>query len=112
MPFPSVQLLSRLHDLAFGEEPVADVVLPASRGPRGVEPLLAAYRIRCIAAIDAALSDGDRRMIGFHQHAHVHTIPIHEVEALCDPARAFLNVNTPEDRARANAIAERDEGAR
>lgn len=85
--------------------PRPDIVLPASRGPRGVEPLFAAYRTSCIPAIDAALAEGDRRMIGFHERVRVHTIPLDEVAATCDPARAFLNVNTPEDRDRAEAMA-------
>jgi molybdopterin-guanine dinucleotide biosynthesis protein A len=128
MPFPSSRLLARLAELAFGwsagsgsagtgdsysgsySDSVAtarapDIVLPASAGPRGVEPLFAAYRTSCIPAIEAALADGDRRMIGFHERVAVRTIPLDEVEALCDPATAFLNVNTPEDRARAEAIA-------
>lgn len=128
MPFASPALLTRLHDLAFGgdvgpggegvgdsraapDTPRApDIVLPASRGPRGVEPLFAAYRVSCVPAIDAALAEGDRRMVGFHERVVVHTIPLAEVESLCDPTRAFLNVNTPGDRERADAMAERIEG--
>lgn len=104
MPFPSIELLTALRRRAFGAEP-QDVVLPASAGPRGVEPLFAAYRITCIPAIDGALADGDRRMIGFHERVAVGTIPLEEVASHCDPARAFLNVNTPQDRARAEAMA-------
>lgn len=120
MPFPSAELLTVLLRLAFGSGPrpgadpagespartprAPDIVLPASDGPRGVEPLFAAYRTSCIPAIDAALADGDRRMIGFHDRVAVHTIFLDEIEALCDPDRAFLNVNTPDDRARAEAM--------
>ncbi len=86
-----------------------DVVVPASGGRRGIEPLFAAYSVRCIPAIDAALDAGDRRMIGFHDRVSVHTIPLVEVEAVCDPGRAFLNVNTREDRERAEWLVERDE---
>lgn len=132
MPFPSSRLLKLLRELAFGqgagagsndaggsmsgsysysrtETPRPDIVLPASRGPRGVEPLFAAYRTSCIPAIDAALAEGDRRMIGFHERVAVHTIPLDEVESVCDPERAFLNINTPEDRARAEAMAARSQ---
>jgi len=129
MPFPSVELLGRLSAVAFGAGPGdgqrdagdshagpsppdrrPDIVIPASTGPRGVEPLFAAYGAPCIPAIEAALAGGDRRMIGFHERVAVHTIPLAEVESLCDPARAFLNVNTPEDRERAEAMAARDAG--
>ena len=82
-----------------------DIAVPASPGPRGVEPLLAAYRTTCIPAIEAALADGDRRMIGFHERVRVRTIPLEVVESLCDPLVAFLNVNTPGDRERAEVIA-------
>ncbi|MFO7894290.1 MAG: molybdenum cofactor guanylyltransferase [Longimicrobiales bacterium] len=132
MPFPSVALLALLRRGAFGpggdsatvdtgdsgwrwgwgERP--DIVVPGSRGPRGVEPLFAAYSTACLPAIDAALAEGDRRMIGFHERVRVHTIPLDEVAAVCDPARAFLNVNTPEDRDRAEAMAreaDADEGS-
>ena len=112
MPFPSVRLLAQLRQLAFdpaadpdaehvGDPRRPDIVLPASTGPRGVEPLFAAYGVGCIPAIEAALAEGDRRMVGFHERVSVHTIPRNKVEAVCDPGRAFLNVNTPEDRARA-----------
>ena len=123
MPFPSVELLSVLRREAFGApDEMAedaststkpwgpDIVLPASRGPRGVEPLFAAYSVACIPAIDAALADGDRRMIGFHERVAVHTIPLAEVDGLVDPERAFLNVNSPADRERAEALLEQDHG--
>lgn len=108
MPFPSVALLKRMAALAFpvadgGETP--DLALPSSPGPRGVEPLFAAYRTSCLPAMGAALERGDRRMIGFHHAVSVHTLSRQEVEALCDPAVAFLNVNTPEDRERAERLA-------
>lgn len=110
MPFPSVELLARLHHLAFGSTGARDIAIPTSEGRRGVEPLFAAYGIACIAAIEEALGRGDRRMIGFHDRVEVHTIAPHEVAALCDPARAFLNVNTREDQARAEAMV-REEGS-
>ncbi|MGK7310647.1 MAG: molybdenum cofactor guanylyltransferase [Candidatus Longimicrobiales bacterium M2_2A_002] len=105
MPFPSTSLLTLLRATAFGPDADADLVLPASRGRRGVEPLFGAYRTTCLAAIDAALAEGDRRMIGFHERVETRTIPLDVVESLCDPERAFLNVNTPEDRARAERMA-------
>lgn len=108
MPFPSVPLLERMAAEAFGDaggrldRPAA--VLPASRGRRGVEPLFAAYGIACRPAIEVALDAGDRRMIGFHDRVTVRRLPLELVTSLCDPDRAFLNVNTPEDRDRAEAM--------
>lgn len=120
MPFPCVLLLERLRMEAFGDQPgegpdgdgartatsLPDLVLPESGGRRGVEPLFAAYRVSCIPAIEAALERGDRRMIGFHDAVDVRRIPLDVVASLCDPDRAFLNVNTPEDRDRAERLAE------
>lgn len=117
MPFPCVPLLARLRDLAFGRHAPGrelrrppDVVVPESRGRRGVEPLFAAYGTGCIAAIEAAIEDGDRRMIGFHDRVRVARVPLAEVDSLCDPDRAFLNVNTPGERAAAESMT--DEGGR
>lgn len=119
MPFLSVPLLARLRDAAFGDggplpgpgpgPAVAgpDVVIPESRGRRGVEPLCAAYRTGCLGAIEKQIERDDHRMIGFHDDVRVHRLPLAEVEALCDPHSAFMNVNTPEERARAEEIARR-----
>jgi molybdopterin-guanine dinucleotide biosynthesis protein A len=106
MPFPCEALLARLRDAAFsGGDRGPDVLAPESRGRRGLEPLFAAYGVGCIGAIETALDAGDRRMIGFHPSVRVETIPLPEVETLCDPELAFLNVNTPEERERAERAA-------
>jgi molybdopterin-guanine dinucleotide biosynthesis protein A len=109
MPFPSVPLLRRLRELAFSDtvDPPPDVVVPESTGRRGIEPLFAAYRVGCIPAIENRIEAGDHRMISFHDDVRVHRVPLSEVEALCDPSRAFLNVNTPDERDRAERLAER-----
>ena len=105
LPFPCVPLLARLRDEAFGDAPAVDVVVPESRGRRGIEPLFAAYGVGCLAAIEARMEAGDTRMISFHDDVRVHRIPLTEVAALCDPERAFLNVNTPGERDRADRLA-------
>ncbi len=119
MPFPSSPLLRRLAELAFGEEdgppegaprPEApDVVVPESPGRRGIEPLFAAYGVRCLDAIEARIAAGDHRMIGFHADVRVRRIALAEVEAMGDPARMFLNVNTPAERERAERMEEERE---
>lgn len=104
MPFLSAALLSRLLERAAAEDP-PDVVLPASRGPRGIEPLCAYYGVGCIAAIERAVGRDDRRVIGFHGDVRVEILPVAEVETFGDPDVLFLNVNTREDRAAAERIA-------
>lgn len=113
MPFPSEPLLRRIHDLAFAsppDSPGPDMVIPESRGRRGVEPLFAAYGLGCLPAIEAQLEREDNRMIGFHGAVAVHRIPAADVESLCDPVRAFLNVNTPAERERAERLAGGEHG--
>jgi molybdopterin-guanine dinucleotide biosynthesis protein A len=94
MPFLEPALLRALLARASG----ADAVLPASEGPRGVEPLCAWYGTACVAAIETAVHAGDTRMIGFHDTARVVRLPLHEVSSFGDPARLFMNLNTPADR--------------
>jgi molybdopterin-guanine dinucleotide biosynthesis protein A len=101
MPFVSAELLRRL---AAGLEE-HDACLPASDGPRGVEPLCAAYGPACGPAIEAALARGDRRAIGFHREVRVRIIPVAEIATLGDPARLFFNVNTTDDLTLANGMA-------
>jgi molybdopterin-guanine dinucleotide biosynthesis protein len=101
MPFPCEPLLRRIHDEAFARPLPPDMVVPESGGRRGIEPLFAAYGVGCLPAIEAGLARDDRRMIGFHDAVTVRRIPLADVGALCDPAIAFLNVNTPAERERA-----------
>lgn len=105
MPFLSVPLLRRIRQLAFDDPGAPDVVVPASRSRRSVEPLCAAYGLGCVPAIEAQLARGESHVIGFFEDVRVHRIPLEEVEALCDPGRAFLNVNTPAERDRAERLA-------
>jgi molybdopterin-guanine dinucleotide biosynthesis protein A len=101
MPFLSAGLLREL----LGHSRGRDVVLPASEGPRGVEPLCAYYGTSCIAPIETAIAQGDARMIGFHEHVRVHRVPLDVVRAFGDPAVVFMNMNTEADRLRADEIA-------
>ncbi|MGH7506539.1 MAG: molybdenum cofactor guanylyltransferase, partial [Longimicrobiales bacterium] len=59
----------------------------------------------CLAAIERAIDRGDHRMIGFHDAVHVRTLARSEVERHGAPDVVFLNVNTPEQRQRAERIA-------
>ena len=104
MPFASGALLQELIDTAGRE--AADVVAPASEGPRGIEPLCAFYSNRCAAAIEAALAQDDLRMIGFYDHVKVTTLPLERVRHFGDPGALFMNVNTREELEAAQKIAE------
>lgn len=99
MPFVPAGLLAELADGLAD----CDAVLPASDGRRGVEPMLAAYGPGALDAITAALDRGDRRAIAFHDAVRVSILPIERVRAFGDPALIFLNINTPDDLAHAEA---------
>ncbi|HEX9108367.1 MAG TPA: molybdenum cofactor guanylyltransferase, partial [Longimicrobiales bacterium] len=111
MPFVSVSLLRALlserettaENEAAGMPP--DVVAPESGGRRGVEPLCALYAVACIEPIERALDRGDLRVISFFGDVVVRALPLEQVRAFGEPAVLFMNVNTPEERERAEQIA-------
>jgi molybdopterin-guanine dinucleotide biosynthesis protein A len=101
MPFVTAGLLREVAAGLAG----FDACLPASGGPRGVEPLCAAYGPACGPAIAEALARGDLRAIAFHGAVRVHVVPEARVRQLGDPARLFFNINTADDLVRANGMA-------
>jgi len=105
MPFLSPDLLRSLTQGAASE----DVVAPESESRRGLEPLCAFYGTGCRKAIDAALARGDRHVISFFPDVRVRKIPLDQVATFGDPKLFFLNVNTPDDRERAEAALRRSE---
>lgn len=100
MPF----LEPRLLRLLVERSAAADVVVPESVGRRGVEPLCAYYSTSCIPAIEEEMARGARQVIGFYGQVRVARIPLAEVRTLGEPDSIFLNVNTPEERVRAEAL--------
>lgn len=97
MPFVTPALLALLLDARGG----ADVVVPESDGPRGVEPLCAYYGVACIPAIEQCIDAGDLRVVGFHDAVRVVRVPRGSIAGIGDPDRLFLNVNTLAERAAA-----------
>jgi molybdopterin-guanine dinucleotide biosynthesis protein A len=100
MPFLEPALLADLVRRSAGR----DVVIPASEGPRGMEPLCAFYGTGCLPAIEAAVARRDTRMVGFHDALRVEVVPLAAVRSFGDPARMFLNVNTEADRLTAERL--------
>jgi molybdopterin-guanine dinucleotide biosynthesis protein A len=103
MPFVSAPLLRALAAGLDG----ADAVLPESGSRRGMEPLCAAYGAACGPAIERALAAGDQRAIGFHSQVRVAVLDAAAVRLCGDPARLFFNVNTADDLAAAEKLAQR-----
>lgn len=105
MPFLSVDLLRELSRRAAQGR--ADVIAPESKGPRGVEPLCAYYFTRCLPAVESAIERADFRLVGFHNDVVVERVPIEVVQQYGDPDVIFLNVNTRDERERAERLLER-----
>jgi molybdopterin-guanine dinucleotide biosynthesis protein A len=108
MPFVPAGLLALLRERGAG----ADVVVPESGSKRGVEPLCAWYGPACLDAIERRLDAGDRRVVSFFDDVRVARIPAEEVARFGDPARSFMNVNTPEDLELAERHAATTDGER
>jgi molybdopterin-guanine dinucleotide biosynthesis protein A len=101
MPFVPARLLRALAEGLAGH----DACLPASDGPRGLEPLCAAYGPACGPAMAEALDRGDLRAIAFHGRIRVNVLSEETVRRCGEPERLFFNVNTADDLVRANGMA-------
>jgi molybdopterin-guanine dinucleotide biosynthesis protein A len=108
MPFVPAALLAELRSRGTN----ADVVAPSSGSRRGLEPMCAWYRPTCLPAIEERLEAGDRRVVGFYDAVRVERLAPDEVARFGDPARLFLNINTPEDLERAERDAAASAGGR
>jgi molybdopterin-guanine dinucleotide biosynthesis protein A len=96
MPFVTAGLVAALAE-ALAE---ADVAIPASGGPRGVEPLCAGYGAACAGPMADAIDRGDYRAIAFHPQVRVRRLELEKLPAAALPPAGvdpFFNVNTPED---------------
>jgi len=98
MPFVSRPLLEHMLQLAEA----ADLVVPRRGGE--YEPLHAVYSKGCLPALEAALQQGQRRMISFFPSLNLHTVEQEEIDRLDPEGLSFFNVNTPEDLQKAERI--------
>ena len=99
MPFVPAALLKQLQSL--GE--THDAAVPESESKRGAEPLCAFYSPACLAPIERRLSAGDRRVVSFFEDVRVARVAFEDVQRYGDPAILFMNVNSPDELALANA---------
>ena len=100
MPFLPAALLRRI---AEGAGPA--IVVPESRGRRGVEPLCAWYPAECLAVAERMIAEGSWALFPLLERFPAERIPLAEVERFGDPEFLFLNVNTPADYELAQRIA-------
>lgn len=80
----------------------ADVVIP--RLGRQLETMHASYAKACLPHIEARLRAGRLKIVGFFEDVRVVEIPESAVRQLADPAVVFMNVNTPDELARARGL--------
>jgi molybdopterin-guanine dinucleotide biosynthesis protein A len=101
MPFLSSEVIRLVLDRA-GE---GDVVIPLVGGQ--YETLHACYHKRCLVPMEERLRQGQLKIIGFFDRVQVVTIDEAEIRRRADPAVVFMNVNTPDELARARVLAGR-----
>jgi molybdopterin-guanine dinucleotide biosynthesis protein A len=103
MPFASATLLEAASSLLLEKE--VDVVIPKSE--EGYEPLHAVYRREtCLPAIEAAIDADQWKVISWFPQVKVHTLTSDEIKRYDLLGLAFWNVNTPEEFAEAEKIAQ------
>lgn len=103
MPFVSATLLENATRLLVEEE--ADVVIPKT--DEGYEPFHAVYRrAACVPAIQSALESNLWKVIAWFPSVKVRELTMGEVMRLDPSGLAFWNVNTPEEFAEAERLAD------
>jgi molybdopterin-guanine dinucleotide biosynthesis protein A len=98
MPFVHPAIVRMLVERA-GE---ADVVIP--RTGAQLETMHAVYGKRCLAPMEARLRAGQLKIVGFFDDVRVLELDAAGMARYRAPDVAFMNVNTPEDLARARAL--------
>jgi molybdopterin-guanine dinucleotide biosynthesis protein A len=101
MPFLSAPLLRYLSARA-GE---ADAVIPEAAG--GPQALHAVYRKACLPAMERRLRAGQLKIVDLLDDLRVVRVSASDLRPFSDPDLAFMNLNTPEDLARARALWDR-----
>jgi molybdenum cofactor guanylyltransferase len=105
LPFPSGAVVRHLASLRHG----FDVVVP--RGADGYEPLFAIYSMNCRDLMRRFLEEGKVRIFDLYPELNVRYVPTEELVSLAGDDRALLNVNTPEEFARASGKGRCRDGA-
>jgi len=102
MPFASPTLIEAMSRLLVEED--ADVVIAKSE--EGYEPLHTVYRRdMCLPAIESAIDDDQWKVIAWFPQVKVRVLTPDETRSFDPDGLAFWNVNTPEEFAKAEALA-------
>lgn len=101
VPFLQPGLVRALLDEV---RPELDVVTPVKEGGH-CEPLCAVYSRRCLPHIQAQLERDDFKIIRFFPQVRVREVPVARLRLHDPELLSFRNLNTPEERVRAEALA-------
>ena len=105
MPFVTPTLVDALVARAVGAN--ADIVVPESESPFGFEPFCAFYAARVAPALAGFLAGGGRAPRDFlAKVTRVERLSTADLIGVGNVERMFLSVNSPDDLARARALAE------
>lgn len=103
MPFASTRLIESAHRLLVKEE--ADVLI-AQTG-EGYEPFHAVYRREtCLPAIEAAIHEDKWKVTSWFSEVKLRKLTPDELKAFDPSGLCFWNVNTPEEFANAEKLAQ------
>ena len=98
MPFANAELFRAASEILVKE--TADIVI--AKTEEGYEPLHAVYRREtCIPAIEAAIDADKWRMDAWFLQVKIRLLTPEEIKRYDPGGSAFLNINTPEDFAKA-----------
>jgi molybdopterin-guanine dinucleotide biosynthesis protein A len=101
MPFLNVRLLQYLISLAHSAEVVAPMIKPPQP-----ETMHAIYSKSCLPSIEKRLQANGLRVIGFFDEVSVRYVDRDEISRFDPNFYSFLNMNTPEEWQRLQAIAQ------
>jgi molybdenum cofactor guanylyltransferase len=99
LPLLRAEVARRLCDLAIG----FDAAVPEIAGQ--LQPLCAAYRRRAAASIATIAAGGERRLTAIAARLDMRRVSEAELRAADSELVSFVNVNTPDDYARALRLA-------
>jgi molybdopterin-guanine dinucleotide biosynthesis protein A len=104
MPFASAKLIEAAGRLMVEE--AADVVI--AKSDEGYEPLHALYRRdTCLPAIESAIEADQWKVIAWFPQVRVRVLSAEEIKQFDPSGLAFWNVNTPQEFAEAERLAQR-----
>jgi molybdopterin-guanine dinucleotide biosynthesis protein A len=98
MPFLQKALIRYLINLSPG----FDIVIPKTKD--GWEPLHAVYAQKCLPFMEALLRKGNLKILDLFPKAKKREVTAEEILPFDPQCVSFLNVNTPEDLARAEDL--------